>query len=145
MSTVNELHSLHVAGNTKYTYFVLAATGAAVGFAVQKTEGLSLSWWLLPVGMATMFWAVSFGLGCRSVGMVQRSIAANITMIQVQDGTFHVRASRAAEAEAAEKLQKQIIDFGDKAADANTGQFVCFALGALCFLAWRVAEMIRIS
>jgi hypothetical protein len=53
-SVISNLHKAHQAGQEKYTYFLLAAPRATIGFAVQKTEGLALSWWLLLVALATV-------------------------------------------------------------------------------------------
>lgn len=143
--TVNEIHKIHVAGDAKYTYFILAAAGAAIGFAVQKTEGLKMSWWLLPVGAATLSWALSFYFGCRSVRLVQKSLAANIQMLQLKNGTHHATGSRTEVAHAMQVLLKDSIEFGSKAVNSTQAQFFFFVFGAICFIAWRIAEMIRIS
>lgn len=63
---ISDLHKAHQAAQEKYTYFLLAAAGAAIGFAIQKTEGLTLSWWLLPVALATICWGISFHFGCKN-------------------------------------------------------------------------------
>ena len=52
---IQQVRESHENGQEKYTYFLLAAAGAAIGFAVQKTEGLLLSWWLLPVAFSIFF------------------------------------------------------------------------------------------
>ncbi|MDO8776218.1 MAG: hypothetical protein Q7K57_47425 [Burkholderiaceae bacterium] len=143
--TIQEIHKVHVAGNAKYTYFLLAAAGAAIGFAVQKTEGLKVSWWLLPVAMATLCWAVSFYFGCRSADLVQKALASNITMLQIKRGNHLQQPSFSQTVYAAQKLEELTVSYGDKAADANFLQFIFFVAGALCFIAWRIAEMVRIS
>ena len=37
---IQQVRQSHENGQEKYTYFLLAAAGAAIGFAVQRTEGL---------------------------------------------------------------------------------------------------------
>ena len=77
------LHKQHQTGQDKFTYFLLAAAGAAIAFAVQKTEGLLLSWWLLPVAFATLCWGVSFYFGCKNLVWVQTSIFANLALFAI--------------------------------------------------------------
>jgi hypothetical protein len=86
-SAISDLHKAHQTGQEKYTYFLLAAAGAAIGFAVQKTEGLALTWWLLPVAASTMCWAASFCFGCANVNWVQASISANYALLQLRKGS----------------------------------------------------------
>lgn len=81
-----ELYKQHQASQDKYTHFLLAAAGAAIGFAVQKTEGLHLSWWLVPVGLAIVCWGVSFYFGCKNVVWVQTAIYANYSLLQLKQG-----------------------------------------------------------
>ncbi|WOD14058.1 hypothetical protein [Paraburkholderia kirstenboschensis] len=44
----DELWKRHHDGQDKYTYFLLAAAGAAIGYALQKADGDKLSMWLIP-------------------------------------------------------------------------------------------------
>ena len=81
-----ELYKQHRTGQDKYTYFLLAAAGAAIGFAIQKTEGLVLSWWLLPVAVATPCWVVSFYFGCKNLIWVQTTIYSNYNLLQLRRG-----------------------------------------------------------
>jgi len=64
-SEIFELYKQHQTGQDKYTYFLLATAAAAIAFAVQKTEGLRLSWWLLPSGAAILCRGASFSSDAR--------------------------------------------------------------------------------
>lgn len=86
-SVIADLHKAHSQAQEKYTYFLLAAAGAAIGFAVQKTEGLPLSWWLLPVGIATVIWGASFYCGCKNLDRVSAATSANFNLLQLMQGS----------------------------------------------------------
>jgi uncharacterized protein (DUF2336 family) len=44
----------------KYAYFLLAAAGAAIAFAVNQTHDAKLSWAQLPLAAAVLSWGCSF-------------------------------------------------------------------------------------
>jgi len=141
-----ELYKQHHAGEDKYTYFLLAAAAAAIGFAVQKTEGLRLSWWLTPVAAATLFWALSFFFGCKRITWVQVAIYANANLLKLQSGVHpnqpgHPMALQAAIEGVYSALDKNI----ERAKFYSTWQFRTLIIGAVFFIAWRIAEMYRIT
>ena len=143
---ITNLHKAHQTGQEKYTYFLLAAAGAAIGFAVQKTEGLPLSWWLLPVALATVCWGVSFHFGCKNVIWVQTSIMANFNLLQLRRGSHpeqppHQELVSAAIPGVKSALKNNV----NKAQFYGIWQFRLLVAGAIFFIAWRVAEMVRIS
>lgn len=86
-SAIANLHKAHTDAQDKYTYFLLAAAGAAIAFAVQKTEGMSLSWWLTPVALATAAWAGSFFCGCKNLSWVGAALSANYALLQLRQGS----------------------------------------------------------
>jgi hypothetical protein len=141
---ISSLHKAHQTGQEKYTYFLLAAAGAAIGFAVQKTEGLKLSWWLLPVALATASWATSFFFGCKNLSWVQSSIYANFNLLQLKRGSHpqqppHPELFAAAVSGVSSALESN----GKKAQFYGVWQFRMLVVGALLFIAWRVLEMWR--
>jgi hypothetical protein len=134
------------AGHEKYTYFLLAAAGAAIGFAVQKTEGLPLSWWLLPVGIATALWAASFYFGCRNVNWVSAATSANFNMLQLKQGTHPEQPPNTELTAAAIRGVLTAVDHNVKKAQFYAiWQFRLLITGTAFFVAWRVLEMIRIT
>jgi hypothetical protein len=70
----------------KYTYFLLAAAGAAIGFAITQTQGKPLSWTQLPLALAVIFWGLSFYYGCYFIEYITSSLYANIELLIIQDG-----------------------------------------------------------
>lgn len=64
---INELYKSHSDGQRKYTYFLLAVSASVVAFAMQKTEGLKLTYSLIPLGMSIILFGISFYFGARSL------------------------------------------------------------------------------
>jgi hypothetical protein len=125
----------HQTGQEKYTYFLLAAAGAAIGFAVQKTVDLALSWGQLPVGLACLSWARSFYCGCRTLEWVQACLAANKAMIELSRGTHASQPGRPQVMEAAMQGVMTALDGNRSKALWHGGrQFQLLILGALLFI-----------
>lgn len=142
---ITELHKRHAAAQEKYTYFVLAASGASIAFAVQKTEGLPLSWWLIPVGLAVLSWAASFWLGVRAIDLVQALTGANYGLLQLAQGTHSRQPDHPELVQAAKNgAMNAMSTNSDKANTAYVWQFRMLLAGAFCFVMWRVLEAYRL-
>jgi hypothetical protein len=141
-----ELYKQHQASQDKYTYFLLAAAGAAIGFAVQKTDGLLLSWWLAPVGLAILCWGFSFFCGCKNIAWVQSSIYANNSLLQLKAGVHPEQPPH-------QELTAIAISGVRSALDTNVTtaqffgvwQFRLLIAGAVFFIVWRLLEMVRLT
>ena len=144
--SLSEVRKAHNAGQEKYTYFLLAAAGAAIGFAVQKTEDQILTWWLLPVALATLSWGISFYFGCKNIERVHASMGANATMLQLRQGIHPDQPSTPQHADDAmagvgAALERSIV----RATVYSIWQFRMLVLGSIFFIAWRVLEIVRLS
>lgn len=143
---LQSLHKAHSDSQDKYTYFLLAAAGAAIGFAVQKTEGLAMSWWLLPVAAATLLWGASFFFGCKNIDWVQRSLSANFSLLQLKSGTHPDQPPHPQNLEAAVSgVSKALRGNVERAGFYAKWQFRTLIAGAVLFIGWRVMEMVRIT
>jgi hypothetical protein len=141
-----ELYKQHQASQDKYTYFLLAASGAAIGFAIQKTDGLLLSWWLAPVGLAIICWGASFFCGCKNIVWVQTSIYANSTLLQLKAGTHPEQPPYPEYTKVAISGVRSALDSNIKKAQSfGAWQFRLLIAGAISFIGWRVLEMIRLT
>jgi hypothetical protein len=141
-----ELHKQHTAAQDKYTYFLLAAAGAAIGFAVQKTEGMKLSWWLLPVAAAILCWGASFYYGCKNLEWVHTAIRANVTLLQLRAGIHPNQPQHPSLVPVAMSGTGQAFDKSiEKASFFAKWQFRLLVSGGVCFIVWRVAEIVRVS
>lgn len=145
-SAIAELHKAHSQGQEKYTYFLLAAAGAAIGFAVQKTEGLPLSWWLVPVGIATLLWGASFYCGCRNLDRVSAAMSANFNLLQLKQGSHPNQPPHPQLTEAALRGVGTALESNVRQAQRHAiWQFRLLIAGAVMFVSWRVLEMFRIT
>lgn len=70
----------------KYVYFLLAAAGAAIGFALSQTHDSVLSRSQLPLGAAVLCWGLSFFFGCRHLAYVSSTLYANAELLKVEGG-----------------------------------------------------------
>lgn len=145
-SAIANLHKAHTDAQDKYTYFLLAASGAAIAFAVQKTEGMPLSWWLAPVALATAAWAASFYCGCKNLSWVGAALSANYALLQLRDGSHPKQPPHPQLLEAALSGTNTALEGNVKKAQRYAlWQFRFIILGAALFIAWRVLEMWRIT
>ncbi|WP_350297085.1 hypothetical protein [Limnohabitans sp. Rim8] len=145
-SAIANLHKAHTDAQDKYTYFLLAAAGAAIAFAVQKTEGMSLSWWLTPVALATAAWAGSFFFGCKNLSWVGAALSANYALLQLRQGSHpkqppHPQLLEAAINGTTTALEGNVL----QAQRFALWQFRLLVIGAALLIAWRVLEMWRIT
>jgi len=145
-SAIEDQRKTHAEAQNKYPYFLLAAAGAAIGFAVQKTEGLPLSWWLVPVALATTAWAGSFYCGCKNLIWVGAAISANYSLLQLRQGSHpnqppHPQLVEAAQSGTTKALYINI----DNAQFYALWQFRLVIVGSAFFIAWRVLEMWRVT
>jgi hypothetical protein len=139
-----ELHKQHVTGQSNYTYFLLAAAASAIAFAVNQTQNASPNWRLAFVGGATLCWGFSFFFGCRALVWTQVCIAANSTLLRLEAGSNegdHNLANPPLRAAAMAGTRKALDKNIRRAVFHDAWQFRSLILGALLFIAWRVAEI----
>ena len=143
---IQQVRESHENGQEKYTYFLLAAAGAAIGFAVQKTEGLLLSWWLLPVAFSIFFWGLSFYFGCENINWVQTSKVANYNLLHLKNGSHSEQPSNQEGLDyAVSEVRSALSQNMEKAQSYYKWQFRSLISGAIFFIGWRIVEMVRIS
>lgn len=81
-----ELYRQHHTAQDKYTYFLLAVVGAAIGFAVNETHSMKMSMSQIPLALAIMFWGLSFYFGCKQLQYVRRVLWDNADLLKVEAG-----------------------------------------------------------
>jgi len=137
-----EMYKQHATGQEKYTYFLLAAAASALAFAIQKTDGLTISWWLLPAAAAALSWGVSFFFGCKNLIWVQTAIYANYNLLSLQRGMHpdqppHPQLSQAAISGVEKALESNV----QNAQFYAKWQFRLLVLGGVFFITWHILEM----
>ncbi|MBI3609501.1 MAG: hypothetical protein HY204_02225 [Nitrospirae bacterium] len=139
-----EIYKQHHMGEEKYTYFLLAIAASAVAFAVQKTTGLKLDWWLTLAALAALSWGASFFFGCKNLMWIQTAVYANSNLLSLELGAHPNQPSHP-------QLLAAAVSGVEKALDHNitraqfyaVWQFRLLIIGAVFFIAWHILEMYR--
>jgi hypothetical protein len=140
--TEREVYRALREAQTRYTYFLLAAAGAAIALAVNQTQNRPLSWSQVPLAAAVLSWALSFFFGCRHLGYVASTLFANFELLRVESG----RHSQVGEhpqmmAAASDGIRQAIQSNSEHANRLGHWQFRCLVAGGALYVAWHVLEM----
>jgi hypothetical protein len=140
------LNRTHAEGHSKYVYFLLAATGAALGYALQKLDSSTLNtqvWFGLA---AIACWLISFFCGCRHITKIQSAILSNYQLIQLQQGSHPMQPRSPEETLIAWSVTTSAIESkNNKAQLFFRLQFLFLAIGVLLFATWRVLALFEAS
>jgi hypothetical protein len=126
----------------KYVYFLLAAVGAAIGFALSQTQGAVVSRSQAPLAGAVLCWGLSFFFGCRHLAYVGSTLYANAELLKVEGGQ-HLDVGRHPQmmAAASEGIREAIADNSNRANRLGHMQFRFFIAGAVLYIGWHILEM----
>lgn len=140
--TARALYTAHRTAQDKYTYFLLAAAGAAIGFAVTRTGDVRLAWSQVPLALAIAAWGLSFFFGCRYIGYVQSTLYANNELLRVQEGRHPLAGAHPhAIAAASEGIRNAVESNNKKASFLGRLQFNMLIGGGVLCVTWHVVEM----
>lgn len=136
-----ELFRTIAAAQDKYTYFMLAATGAALGFALTQTRDAAWALDLIPLAAAAACWVASFYCGSRNILLRNATLFANINLLQVSRGAGVALPNVAERGPQMQGISKAMYDNATKAAKHATWQFRLFVAGASLYIVWHALEM----
>lgn len=127
---------------SKYTYFLLAAAGAAIGFALTQTQDDGLAWSQIPLAVAVLLWSGSFFYGCRHLAYVNSTLYANAEVLRIEAGMHPQVGSHPQYIQAASEGIRQAIEKNsDSANRLGHWQFRLLVSGAVSYVMWHVMEM----
>ncbi len=127
---------------SKYTYFLLAAAGAAIGFTLTQTQDESLAWSQWPLGIAVFLWGSSFFCGCRHLAYVNSTLYANAALLKIESGQHPQVGNHPQYMEAASEGVRQAIEQNSESANQlGHWQFRFLIAGAVLYVIWHVFEM----
>lgn len=88
MSSENERALVidHRVQQSRYDYFLMAVAGSAIALSVQRTTGETLSWTMIPLGLAVFLWCFSFFAGCNRRTWSDAMTLKNFELLRVQGG-----------------------------------------------------------
>jgi len=137
-----EVYRIQRAGIEKHAYFLLAAAGAAIAFAVTQTKSDALGWDHAPLGVAVLCWGASFLAGCRHAAVMSAMATANANLLQIERGVDRMIGNHPQGMEIASKAMRDALDRHANAAMFWARcQFILLGAGAGFYIAWHVLEM----
>ncbi len=130
--------------NQKHIYFLLAAAGACIGFAITQTGKDALSWWFTPLAFGLISWGMSFICGYLCIGHLAKMTNANIFLLAARHGRFLAPGqNRAAAQEHVDNFTDAYCIHSAKSSSFRKWQFFLFVFGVIAFIAWHILEMWR--
>lgn len=119
-----EIYRQHLGAQQKYAYFLLAAVGACVGFALTQTKDASLGLSQIPLAFALLGWGLSFWCGCVHLSAVQATLYTNMGLIRMQTGKDPLAGSNRGLMAYGDKVIREIAEKqGNRSARASSWQF----------------------
>jgi hypothetical protein len=126
----------------KYTYFLLAAAGAGVAFALDQTRMADLQVSQIPIGVSVLCWGLSFWFGCTNIHYANATLYANHQLLRVRNGQHPRIRAHPEESEAAVEGIESAMESNSENANVNGHrQFRSLVLGAVFYIAWHVWGM----
>ncbi len=141
-AAAREVYKAHREVQNKYTYFLLAAAGAAIALAVNQTQDVAMAWLQVPLAAGALSWGLSFYYGCRHLAYVSSTLYVNIELLRVKSGQHPNVGADPQRMTAAIEAIRQIIESNNKRANRlGHRQFRFLVLGAVLYIVWHVLEM----
>ena len=126
----------------KYTYFLLAAAGAAIAFAINQTHDTKLAWTQLPLGLSVLCWGVSFFFGCLHLQYGSDILYDNAEMLRMQSGVHPMVGSDSKHIAAASQIMREIMEKKSNNSNRYANiQFRLVPIGAVLYLIWHIYQM----
>jgi hypothetical protein len=129
---------VHRTALEKYIYFLLAAAGAAIGFALNQTHDAVFSWSKLPLAAAVLCWGMSFFFGCRQLVETMGMAREEVQIIKLKAGELRDFPPAP---ELVDAILKQFDAKIKRSSRFAKLQFGFLIAGAILYIAWHVTEM----
>ena len=117
MSEKIELYKQHTQKQENYTYYLIALSVAAIGYATHQTHGKGFVWSMVPLGFAVLSWAVSVILGLRYLKTVIVVIYKNMQQFIVSEGNDELLGNHPIKINIGNRVLKELIDKDAKIAN----------------------------
>ena len=122
----------------RHAFYLLAVVGAAVGFALNQTNGAVLAYSQIPWGLALLSWSLSFYFGLRQLRSVAAALNVNSLLLSLEFG-HDTELSRIPEAPA---IIKEVLEqHGNSAGRFYMWQVQALLTGMFFYVGWHVLEM----
>ena len=121
----------------KYTFYLLAVDGAAVGFALTQTKEAVLAWSQIPLGFAMVSWSLSFWFGLRQLDSVLTTLTCNSVIRDIEAGN-HPKLADSLNLGAFRSWVKRYATWGLR---YNMWQIRTLLIGLFFYVGWHILEM----
>lgn len=136
------LHQQHHEAVVKFNYFLLTATGAGIGFAVQKLDGQQFDGAGMTLLAGAGAWLLSFLFGLLSLDASNTSKGMDLQGQMLTDGNHPLSRQFKYESESLAGVMTNWGRTHSRRSRVMTFlQGVFLGLGATCMVVWRVVEM----
>jgi hypothetical protein len=126
----------------KYTYFLLAAAGAAIGFAINQTRDSVISWSQVPLAAAVLSFGLSFFFGCRHALYGNSVLYSNASLFRVKAGRHPLAGDHPQKIEIASAvLRDKMEEDSARGGRMARWQFGFLITGAVLYVAWHILSM----
>lgn len=115
----------------QFVYLLLAIDVSSIGFAINRTVAIKLSWDEVLLGLSILCWAISFLYGCSYVEVKSKSFAANLKMFDQPDKTSF--------------WKNYLNDIADKSVIKYKRLKNYLYLGVVLFIIWHLIQIIKLN
>ena len=134
-----EVSKLHREVQNKYTYLLLAVAASAIALSLKRTTDLKLTYSMVPLALAVLFWSSSFFCGCRYLRCISGALSANIATIILE------RRQNPKDIDNYNDALKKQKSYSDRGSIYSELQFYLLICGALFFISWHNIGMIELT
>ena len=132
------LHNLQEESQNKYIFYLLAVAAAAIAFAIHSTSTSALAFSQIPLGIAVIFWGLSFYNGCKCAEHAIDRIGINWKLVSLNDPSYNDMSKTI---ENYNEGKKRLDKKGTEIYDYRAKQFKLLIIGAIFFIIWHLIEM----
>jgi hypothetical protein len=127
---------------SKYTYYLIALSVAAIGFSVNIALNLKLNWWQLPLGLSIISWAISIILGFTQIESNLYILSISHFLADVVSGNNDVIGNDATKIKLGRDISINAMKVKANIADkAGTRQKKLLYTGMIFFIIWCIIKM----
>jgi hypothetical protein len=117
-----------------FTQFIIAVNGTLIGYSLKHIEEKSFSLSIIPIGLAIIFWSLSFYIGISSV-------RKNISVRLIEAFTHQNPWTQSKDYK--QKIDNKLEELSSIANKLNKYMYYLLYSGIICYLFWQGYEMYK--
>ena len=121
----------------KYVYYILALNVAAIGFTITQIIKLKASCMLIPVGLAMIFWSISFYLGIKFILNGLSTMYDNVNTLDYDNASHPKFLNREDGTAIVNKVLENLeTEASEKSSEYFKNMLHCFYSGCISMIVW---------